>query len=408
MAPTIGYTLARFPKVSETFVLYEIVEVERLGSRVEVFSLVRESGTIQHPEAAALTARTVYPARDPLGLLRAQLHWLRARPRRYLRAWGRALAGNLRSPKFLLRAFATVPEAAYFARRMERAGVDHVHAHFATHAALAAYVVHTLTGLPYSFTAHAHDLYVERAMLDEKIAAAAVVVTISDYNRDLIGRVYGEEARGKTVVVRSGVDLDRFRPTPAPDAQAPFTLLCVASLEEKKGHAILVEALARLDERGVGFRCLLVGEGEERAAIERRLAEHGLADRVELLGAQPRERVLELLQAAGALVLPSVVTASGKMEGLPVALIEAMAMARPVIATAISGVPELVEDGRNGLLVPQRDADALAAAIERLATDPRLGPALGRAGRAKVEAEYDLRRNVGRLHGLFVAAAGRR
>lgn len=405
MARTIAYVLSRFPKVTETFVLYEILEIQRLGSRVEVFSLMQERDGVRHPEAESLAGRACYPRRDLAGVLRAQARWLRGDPRRYLRAWAQAVRGNARSPKFLLRALAIVPAAAYFADAMKRSGIDHVHAHFATHAALAAHLVHLLTDLPYSFTAHAHDLYVDRSMLGEKIAGARFVVTISDFNRDLIGRLYGDQARAKTVVIRSGVALERFPAGELDGAGRPFTLVCIAALEEKKGHPFLIDALGALADRGADFRCLLVGEGDEREAIADRIAARGLRDRVELLGAQPRERVVELLHAADALVLPSVIPPSGKMEGLPVALIEGMAMARPVVATRISGIPELVRDGHNGLLVPERDAPALSAAIGRLMEDRELGARLGRAGRATVEADYDLGRNVARLHQLFADGA---
>jgi glycosyltransferase involved in cell wall biosynthesis len=396
--------MSRFPKVSETFILNEILGLERLGLRVEVFPLKREHDTVSHPEAAALVARAHYP---PLGagLLSAQLHWLRRRPRAYARAWARAVAGNLRSPRFLLRALVVVPEAAWFAREMERLGVRHVHAHYATHPALAAYVVHLLTGLPYSITAHAHDIYVERTMLEEKVRAAAFVVAISEYNRTLLADLYGEDVRAKTHVVRTGADLGVFAPParrPRADApERPWSVVCVASLQDYKGHPYLIDACALLLDQGVDLRCVCVGEGEDRPQLEAQVRERGVEGRVILAGAQPRQRVAELLAGADAFVLPSVVTASGKMEGVPVALMEALAMETPVVATDISGVSEIVEDGVTGHLVPQRDAAALAGALRRLHDDPAAGEELARAGRRRVLDEFDLDRNVARLHDLL-------
>src|SRR4051795_8698713 len=190
----IGYVLPRFPKVSETFILFEIVELERLGLDVDLYALVRERPAVMHPEAARLVERAHFPAAARRAVLAAQLHWLRRRPRRYLRAWWRALRGNARSPKFLSRALVAVPVGAWFAREIERSDAHRVHAHYATHSALAAWVVSTLTDVPYSFTAHAHDLYVETPMLSEKVAAAESVVAISRFNRELIGRLCGPEA----------------------------------------------------------------------------------------------------------------------------------------------------------------------------------------------------------------------
>jgi glycosyltransferase involved in cell wall biosynthesis len=405
---TVAYTMSRFPKISETFILYEIVELERLGLRVEVFPLIREHEEVAHPEAAALVERAHYTSLRSWELLSAQLYWLLRRPAAYLAAWRDALWGNRESPKFLSRALAVVPQAARFARQMRELGVEHLHAHYATHPALAAYVVRALAGIPYSFTIHAHDLYVERPMLAEKLRDAAFAVAISDFNRRLVAELYGPEAAAKTEVIHCGVDLEVFRPRPRRPRAGPFTLICVASLQDYKGHPYLVDACARLRDAGLDFVCLCVGEGEDRPQIEARIAELGLGERVRLLGRQPRAEVSRLMAEADAMVLPSVVTASGKMEGIPVALMEALATELPAVATAISGVPELIRDGETGLLVPERDPAAIADAVLRLSASPDLGERLARNGRALVEREFDLRRNAAALRELLAHEQPRR
>ena len=396
----VAHVMSRFPKISETFILNEILELERLGMRVEVFSLLREDARVSHPEAQRIARRAVYGTSLPR-LLRAQLHWLRRSPRTYLRTWWGALRGNASSPKFLLRVPMTVACGALFALEAERRGVERLHAHYATHPALAAWVAGRLSGIPYSFTAHAHDIYVERPMLEEKLAAADFVVTISDYNRRLLEGLYGENARIR--VIHCGIEPRFFAPRAQPEGGEALRILCVASLEEYKGHPHLLDACALLRARGVPFRLLLVGEGEERPALERRIAELGLEGSVELLGAQPRDRVAELLSATDVSVLPSVVTASGKKEGIPVVLMEALAMEVPVVATRISGVPELVEDAVTGLLVPERNPAALADALERVQRDPDAARRMAAAGREKVLAEFDLRRNTAQLRDLLVS-----
>ncbi|MFO7166529.1 MAG: glycosyltransferase [Chloroflexota bacterium] len=395
----IAYIVSRFPKITETFILYEILELERLGMAVEVFALVREREPVMHAEARALVARAQY-AGVSAEVLAAQGYWLLRRPGAYIRSWARALAGNIRSPKFLLRALAVVPQAAWFARRMQEQRIEHVHAHWATHPALAAYVVAELTGIPFSFTAHAHDIYVERPMLAEKLARASFAVTISEYNRRLLAELYGPLA-DKVTVIRCGVDPDVFRPRPERAPRDAPLLLCVASLQEYKGHAYLLEACARLKAAGQPFRCLLVGEGELRAALTAQIERLGLAEEVELLGRQPRHRVSALMAEADVMVLPSVTTGSGKREGIPVALMEALACELPVVATAISGVPELVIHNQTGLLVPERDAAALADALLLLCRDAELGRRLGRAGREHVLRHYNLRRNAEALRALL-------
>jgi colanic acid/amylovoran biosynthesis glycosyltransferase len=401
----VAVLTSRFPKLSETFILNEILELTRTGTPVEVFPLLRERAEVVQPAAAELDRTAHHMRLLSAELIGAQLWWLRRSPRRYLRVWARALAGNARSPGFLARSLFVIPKAAAFARRMRRLGVTHIHAHWATHPTLAAWAASELTGIPYSFTAHAHDVYVDRTMLEEKIAGARFVRTISEHNRELLGGLYGPSAAAKIVVIGYGIDTERFRPRSG-DARAEqdaFTLVCVASLQDYKGHRYLLDAVAQTGRRPEDLRCLLIGEGELRPEIEARCEELGLDGRIVLCGGQPADRVSEILAGADGFVLPSIVTDTGKMEGVPNALMEAMASGLPVIATDISGVGELVEHERTGLLVAQRDPDALAAAISRLVDDAELRSRLAEQGRRRVLERYELRSNVARLRAALVA-----
>jgi colanic acid/amylovoran biosynthesis glycosyltransferase len=393
----IAYVMSRFPKISETFILYEIVELERLGRSVEVFPLIREKENIVHPEAQAIVGRAHYSKAYDRKVLAAHRYWLGRSPRRYLQLWSEVLGGNLGTPKFLARAVIVLLQAAWFARRMEELGISHVHAHFATHPALAAYAVNRLTGIPYSFTVHADDIYMERPMLDKKILHSSFVVSISDYNRQFLQRHYGSLAEAKVVVLHCGVDTAIFQPRAARPLGDKLVITTVARLEEKKGHSFLVDACAQLRDRGVNFVCQLIGDGELRPQVEAQIAQLGLSDRVLLMGRQPRSRVQELLAASDVMVLPSITTKDGRQEGIPVALMEAMATELPVISTAISGIPELIDHGRSGLLVPDRNAEALANALQLLASSPQVGQQLGSAGRIKVLQEFDLQRNTAAL-----------
>jgi colanic acid/amylovoran biosynthesis glycosyltransferase len=407
----LAYLMSRFPKATETFILYEILELERLGHRVEIFPLVRERETVVQPGAAALVERSHDLRPWSRAVLAAQLHWLRRRPAAYLGSWLGAIRGTIRSPRFLLRALVAVPVGAAIGRRVVDLDLDHIHAHWATHPTLAAWVASRLSGRPYSFTAHAHDIYVERAMLDEKIRAARFVVTISEANRRLLAGWYGAPAEAKTVVIHCGADPLVFAPPTGrgddpsvaapPTRDGPASLVSVASLQPQKGHRILVDACAILRDRGRALRCTLVGEGEERPAIEAQIDALRLGDVVTLLGTQPRDRVVAIVDAADVVVQASIVLPSGKTEGIPVALMEALAAERAVVASAVSGIPELVVDGVTGLLVPPGDATALADAIERLLDDPELRARLGRSGRVKVLKEFDLHRNTALLAERF-------
>lgn len=400
----LAYLVSRFPKISETFILYEILELRKLGFEIDIFPLVREREDVQHPEVASLTSRTHYHSVLSVSVVLAQFFWIARRPVQYIGALWNVFRGNASSPKFLIRGIVAFLLAGLFAKEIKRSGIGHVHAHWATHPALAAYVVHRLTGLPYSFTAHAHDIYVEQSMLREKIDDSEFVVTISEFNRRFLAGLYGQEIAKKIDVIHCGIDLDVFQPRETTQKADEFTLICVASLEEKKGHKYLIEACAQLVKKGVALNCLLVGDGDLRAELEAMIQQYGLLQHVKLLGRQPRHRVGELLAQSHALILPSIVTSKGKMEGIPVALMEALAMQMPVIATNISGVSELVEHNVTGLLVPEKDASALAAAIETVRQDPDAAAARGRRGREKVVAEFDLHANTEALGQRFVAS----
>jgi glycosyltransferase involved in cell wall biosynthesis len=405
-AGRVAYIMSRFPKLTETFVLYEILELEALGVQVEVFPLLREKQPVTHPEALRLTQRAHFQPFVSAAILRAQLHFLWHHPRRYLGTWFEVLRGTAASFNFLAGALGILPKSVRFAYEMQRLGVTHVHAHFATHPAVAALVVHRLTGIPYSFTAHGSDLHVRRRMLDRKVEAAAFVVAISRFNREIIVREAGEASRSKVHVVHCGVDAAVFDAAATRRLDGPLQILCVASFEPVKGHRHLLDACRLLRDRGVRFDCHLVGDGPLRRDVEAQIAAFSLQSHVHVHGPQPREAVARHLAAAHVFALASAPTPEGKREGIPVVLMEAMASGLPVVATRLSGIPELVEDGVSGCLVEPADAAGLAAALQGLDADRERGIALGRAGRDKVRRDFDLRRNTTRLAALFLRDPG--
>ena len=403
---TLGYVLSRYPLLSETFILREMWELERQGQKLRVYPLRRVRGK-RHARVAALRAPVWWaPWLGPLG---CHLRWLRRRPGRYLGTLAAVLWHNRGDAKLWAGAVAYWGKAVAIAERLQRDRVDQIHAHYATHPALVAYVAHRLTGIPYSFTVHAHDLYCHRAMLGQKSRRARVVVCISRFNRDLLQAV-APPPRAAVAVVHCGVECAAYgalaaaRRTEAADG-GPLRLLAVGSLQPYKGHRHLLAACAELRRHGVALECRIVGGGELRPALERQIAGLGLAPQVRLDGPATEEEVQAALAWAQVFVLPSVVVArTGKMEGIPVALMEAMAAGLPVVASRLSGIPELVGGEAEGLLVPPADAAALAQALLRL-RDPELRRRLGQAARRRVEAEFDLSANVARLARLWAAPA---
>lgn len=395
----VAVLLSRFPLVTETFILREVIELERQGRPVRLVPILHERPAVVHREALPWIDRALYAPLLSAAVVAASLRALRRRPRRVLGLLARLAAASAASPGFLLRTLAIFPKALWVAERLEEEGAAHLHAHFATHPATLAYIVSSLTGIPWSVTVHAHDIFVSRVMLREKLAAARFVRSISAFNRDFLERLYPAELAGPVRVIHVGIDPEAYRrlpPPPAPPAGTP-KVLCVASLRPYKGHAALLDACRLLAEGGTAFRCELVGEGPLRPELERRIAELGLGEVVSLAGALTQDEVARRLGESAVFVLPSVVAPDGQMEGIPVALMEAMAAGRPVVASALSGIPELVEDGVSGFLTPPGDAEAIAAALRRLLGDPSLGRTLGERGREKVEREFRLDRTVAEL-----------
>ncbi len=406
--PRVGYVMSRFPKLTETFILFEMAAVERQGTDVWLFPLLREREAAMHPEAAPYVARAHFLPFLDRAILASQWHFLRHAPRRYVGSFGAMLRGVWRSPNFLVGGVGIFPKVVHAARLMERDGVEHVHCHFATHPALAGWLIHRLTGIPYSFTAHGSDLHVDRTMLCQKVGEAAFTVTISDDNR----KVFERECGGPIVsleVIHCGVDTGVFHPVPrAAERDDRLAILSIGTLHEVKGQTHLIEACRLLAAEGVPLSCRIVGEGPDRAALEQQVAEAGLADRVAFLGGQTRAEIARLLGSSDVLVAPSVPTRGGKREGIPVVLMEAMSAGLPVVASALSGIPELVIDGSSGLTVPPGDSPAIAAALRRLYDDPDLRARLGVAARARVVAEFDVDANAGRLIERFRAVAASR
>ncbi|MBI4530366.1 MAG: glycosyltransferase [Candidatus Latescibacteria bacterium] len=284
---------------------------------------------------------------------------------------------------------------AWLLRKLQ---VDRIHAHFASSAALWGLLVADWLGIPYSCTGHGSDVLINRApYLPDLLKRARPFITISEYNRQRLMTEVEAARRADIQVIRCGVDLERFRPEGAnrPDVAVP-TILSVTWLRAIKGPDYLVEACAVLKERGYAFRCVIVGGGELWDQIRQQVVERQITAQVTLTGPLPRSEVIEWYRTADIFVLPSL------SEGIPVALMEAMAMCLPVVATRITGIPELVDDEINGLLVEPRDVAALADRIAHLMSDPPLRRRLGLAAREKVAREFNLELVTDRLERVFL------
>jgi glycosyltransferase involved in cell wall biosynthesis len=402
----VAYIMSRFPKLTETFILYEMLALQKKGVQVEVYPLLREPFEVIHPEAKPFVEAAHYQPFISPAILRANLHFLWKKPLVYLSTLFTLLRANWGSLGFFTGALGIFPKVVLFAYQMQAQKIDHVHAHFASHPAAAGFIIHRLVGIPYSFTAHGSDLHRDRHMLCEKVAEAAFVAAISNYNKELIVSECKGRFQDKVHVIHCGVDTEVFRPraaeTPFEKGENPFMILCVGTLHEVKGQAYLIEACRILKEKGIDLVCHFVGDGEDREALMQLTDQAGLTEQIRFHGRLTRSEIARLLQDADVLAAPSVPTRDGRREGIPVVLMEAMGSGVPVVASNISGIPELVLDQQTGLLASPRDAASLATVLERYYTDRDLRRRLGLAGRQKVVEAFDLYKNAAQLAQHFM------
>jgi len=398
----VAYIVSRFPKLTETFILNELQAVENQGVQVELFPLQRERTTTMHPDAQRWVRQAHYTPWMSLAVLRSNLAMLVQKPGNYLGALAAMLWSAHGSARYFAGVLAFFPKSIHLARRMAREDITHIHAHFASHPATAALIIHRLTGIPYSFTAHGSDIHRDQHMLKEKTVAAAFVVPISRFNREVILKASGGEYAEKMRIIHCGVDTGRFQPVQRAAANGrPLQITCVGTLHEVKGQRHLIKACQILHDRGLNFHCHFIGDGPDQPALMKQAADAGLTQKMTFHGRLDQPGVQQALREADLLAAPSVPASDGRREGIPVVLMEAMACGLPVVSSRLSGIPELVEDGISGLLTEPGDARAIADALECLDGNPNYREQLGKAGRLMVEQEFDLTKSAQRLAGLF-------
>jgi colanic acid/amylovoran biosynthesis glycosyltransferase len=397
----LAYVLKRYPRLSETFILNEMLELQRQGIDITIVAFKDPGETIVHENVRALRAPIYYlPSKDCIAFEKLSVRSLTSFSEDTSLLGPDALQGEWSRDDYL-----AWLQAAVFAPFLKSLGIDHIHAHFATSATTAALALSAMTGIPFSFTAHAKDIYhesVHKKTLAEKIQRARFVITVSDFNREYLrGLVDAERRSARIIRLYNGIDLDRFRPSE--EDKDPELLVGVGRLIQKKGFEYLIEACKILKAQGRRFRCVIIGEGEERISLEKRLEQYSLQGEVSLLGPRTQAEVIRIVQAAAAFVLPCVVGDDGNRDGLPTVLLEAMALGVPVISTAVTGIPEIIEDGKTGVLVEQKNPQALARAIHTLLDSAPLRRQLSQEALGKVRKDFNLAVNVKTLTGYFLS-----
>jgi colanic acid/amylovoran biosynthesis glycosyltransferase len=403
----VAYVVVMFPCYSETFVLREVLELKRRGVEVSILSLRSFTEKIVDERAKALMPDIVYcPYLFSAALLRSHLYFLRRRFASYVKLIAFLFRKLMLHPKEFVKNLALFPKSVHFARLMETRGVRHVHAHFTNYPAMTAYIIARLTGIPFTMTAHAHDIFQNQLLLCEKAGAARRLFAISEYNRGFILNSCNAVPPDKVEVVHCGINVPRFSHEPGGEP-GRTTILSVGRLMAIKGFDTLITACAILRSRGMDIRCTIVGDGPDAEKLRRLISRYDLEGVVELVGELKPDQVLERMRHCSIFVLASrpAGARSGVMDGIPVTLMEAMAIGVPVVSCNVSGIPELVHHEETGLLVPPADEEGLANAIARLAGDEALRQRLSRAARERLEKEFNIEKSVDRLLEVFDLSA---
>ena len=400
----IAYLVNRYPAVSHSFVRREILALERQGHEIMRLSVRGWDEVLQSKEDLQERTRTRYVLQGGgLPLLAALARTAISRPLRLVKALGSIWRLGRKSDRPLTVHFIYLLEACQIAIWLRAKKIEHLHAHFGTNSAEVAMLVRELGGPHWSFTAHGPEEFdkPEFIALPEKIRRAQAVVAVSSFGRSQLLRQVSHEHWPKIHVIHCGLEAG-FHDNASARSADPRRLVCVGRLCEQKGQLLLLEAVRRLVAQGTKLELVLAGDGEMRREIESLIALYKLQHIVRITGWISSDQVREELLAARALVLPSFA------EGLPVVIMEAMALRRPVISTFVAGIPELIHSGEHGWLIPAGDVESLAAAIQNCLEQPvEAMTRMGNAGHARVLERHDIDKEAAKLTALFQAASNR-
>lgn len=398
----VVYVVSLFPCWSETFIVREISALIDSGVDVRIVSLKAPSEALVQGDAARLMERVRHPG-TAATMLRGFLSALSRHPFPVIAAFAAVVADNWRNPSVAAKSFVALARGLEHLAWLRRFDPQLIHSHWATYPSTVAWALGSILDKPFGFTCHAHDIFVERQLLARKLADASLAVTISRYNVDWLSRTISPEAASKLKVVHCGVDLANA-PTAGTSARDPLAILAVGRLDPIKGFDTLIEALALLKARGVRAHCRIVGSGPLHDALQAQAKASGVTGMLEFCGAQEQAVVRRWMQESALFVMPSQVASDGNRDGIPVALMEAMASGCGVVGTRVSGIPELIEDRENGRLVEPGDASALADAMQNLLADGQGRARLAASARQRIEQQFDARSEALRLRGYMLEA----
>ncbi|MHC4597177.1 MAG: glycosyltransferase, partial [Planctomycetota bacterium] len=395
----IAYVVSSL-KISMTFVINELEAHEQAGWKVLPLVSCRPHSLENLSEVMVKWNKRAVYRPNILVQIGATLREIIAHPLRFSRVCLWLISLLVHSPVEFVKAVYELTTCCYFAGHCRRFGAEHIHVHFASRSLSLGLMIGMLTGLPVSCTVHAFDIFTRSpGSLRPRLAKCKFIAAVSQFNVEYLRKTCGGPVADLCHVVHCGIDAKKFgaishRPEPG-------RMICVCRLRSKKGLDVAIRACAKLRDNNVRFQFEIVGDGPQRQHLEKLIESLHLADNVKLLGARPNDQLAELYSQACVFLMPCVKTPDGDMDGIPVAMMEAMACEVPVVSTAISGIPELVEDGQTGRLAPEKDADALARILEELLEDADRIQLLGKAARVRVLRDFSISQNAAKLRELI-------
>jgi colanic acid/amylovoran biosynthesis glycosyltransferase len=389
--PRVGYVVKRYPRYSETFIVNEILAHEEAGLEMEIFSL----GFPMESHFQDSISRVRAPVNYLPHVTKPQEFW------EAIKATYEILPNFWRFLSINGDGYKDVYQAIILARMIVQKNIRHLHAHFATSATTVAQIAARLTNIPYTFTAHAKDIFHENANHKEikhKLECAKAVVTVSNYNEKFLRNQYGEAA-GKVKRIYNGLEIDKF---PFQTSQKNQNrIIAVGRLVEKKGFGDLIEACDILVKRGLNIDCEIIGSGDQEKNLISKINQLNLHNHVHLVGPLPQREMIPRMQSAAVFAAPCVIGTDGNRDGLPTVLLEAMALGTTCVSTDVTGIPEVIRHNDTGFIVPQNNPESLANAIQTLLKDTDLRSRLAKNARRLIETEFDIHQNSAQVRHFF-------
>lgn len=402
----VAYFLQRFPAITRTFIAREADWIREHDVDITIFSLLQPTDKVVHKQSKKLLPLVIQSPYLSIKIIRANVYFLRTVPVRYIQALCAVIWQTYHEPDTLLKAITLFPKSVYFARKVKDGNYDHIHTHFVYIGAIAADVASTLTGVSHSVRPHAFGLFERNQKSARKsLERANKIITISTYHKQYIAELCPDVDAEHIHAVYCGLETSQTSSKIAEQRTQTPQILSIGRAIEKKGHEYLAEACATLAERGVNFHCtMVVGDDAGSKKLQELVNKLGCENQITLLGDQSQAEIMWLYNRSDIFALACVVAKSGDRDGIPSVLIEAMACGLPVATTNVAGIPDLVENEVNGLMVDERNSQQMADALERLIHDEHLCERFGRRGRERVLEKFEIRHVTKQLADLFRAS----